>query len=71
VVVHASDTELGLALRQFGRLRDLIRAEVDTERVGAYRGCPAGDIAETTAELHVPMAGLEPASRSSARVRSS
>ena len=60
MVVHASDTELRLALGQFGRLGDLICAEVDSERVGAYRGRPAGDISEATAELHVLIASLEP-----------
>ena len=59
MVVHASDTELRLALGQFGRLGDLLCAEVDSERIGAYRGRPASDITEATAELHVLIASLE------------
>ena len=62
MVVHTSDAELGLALRQCGRLRDLIRAEVDPQRLCAYRRRPPGDVAVATAELHVPIAGLEPGS---------
>lgn len=62
MVVHTSDAELGLALRQCGRLRDLIRAEVDPQRLCAYRRRPPGDVAVATAELHVPIAGPEPGS---------
>ena len=60
MLVHGPDLELGLAIGQFGRLGDLIRAEVYPECVSAYRGGPAGDVAEPTAELHVPIARLQP-----------
>jgi hypothetical protein len=59
VVIHASDTELRRALGEFGFCRDLIRAQVDAERVGADCGCRTGGVAEAAAELHVPIAGLE------------
>ena len=57
MLVHAPDTELGLAVGQIPRLRDLIRADVDPERVGAHGGRPAGDVTEAAAELHEPIAG--------------